>query len=118
MEPRSDSETENLVRRSKSSDTVHRNDSINKYRRFPTSSILSQEPLDLNDLENCQMSVEEASCLLRDYGLSCLSRVSLKLSCSILEKEAFKAMITALRCQGPLTPYKECLIEHIKYALL
>jgi len=34
-----------------------------------------------------------------------------------LERDAFKSFVSALRAQGPLTPYKELLVEHVKYAL-
>uniref|UniRef100_A0AC35GEN4 ENT domain-containing protein n=1 Tax=Panagrolaimus sp. PS1159 TaxID=55785 RepID=A0AC35GEN4_9BILA len=34
-----------------------------------------------------------------------------------MELEALKNVATAFRCQGPLTPYKELILEHLKFAL-
>uniref|UniRef100_A0AC34R7I3 ENT domain-containing protein n=2 Tax=Panagrolaimus sp. JU765 TaxID=591449 RepID=A0AC34R7I3_9BILA len=69
----------------------------------PTSSIFSEELFDVPPLYShpeFNYSVEQASNSLRT-----------------LEKEAFKALVDAFRAQGPLTPYKEILLEHAKYAL-
>uniref|UniRef100_A0A7E4ZYC4 ENT domain-containing protein n=1 Tax=Panagrellus redivivus TaxID=6233 RepID=A0A7E4ZYC4_PANRE len=33
------------------------------------------------------------------------------------EKNAFRAVVAAFRAQGPLTPYKELILEHLKFAL-
>ena len=115
MESNSEPGTAKTVTRAQS-DVLRR--SPGPTRKFPANAVFS-DGLRVDSLLSSKvynMSTEDAAHSLRKLGS--LFSEKLQNHLCFTERDAFKSFVSAVRAQGPLTPYKELLLEHVKYALL